>query len=58
MPLIGYRNMVRRVILNLSEDWTCIDLLENFSVNSLKGDLSTEATFNPHLLSLVNTFKK
>ncbi len=54
----GYRNMVRRVILNLSEDWTYIDLLEDFSVNSLKGDLSTDATFNPHLLSLVNTFKK
>ncbi len=54
----GYRNIFRRVILNLSEDWTCIDLLENFSGYSLKRDLSTDATFNPHLLSLVNTFKK
>jgi hypothetical protein len=32
-------------------------LFENFSVNSLKGDLSNPITFNPPLFSLVNTFK-
>jgi hypothetical protein len=31
-------------------------LFENFSVNSLKGDLSNSTTFNPPLFSLVNTF--
>jgi hypothetical protein len=33
-------------------------LFENFSVNSLRGDLSNSTTFNPPLFSLVNTFKK
>jgi hypothetical protein len=32
-------------------------LVENLSVNSLKGDLSNATTFNPPLFSLVNTFK-
>ncbi len=32
-------------------------MFENFSVNSLKGDLSNAITFNPPLFSLVNTFK-
>jgi hypothetical protein len=33
-------------------------LYENHSENSLKGDLSNDATVNPPLFSLVNTFKK
>jgi hypothetical protein len=32
-------------------------LFENFSVNSLKGDLSNDITDNPPLFSLVSTFK-
>jgi hypothetical protein len=32
-------------------------LFENFSENSLKGDLSNAANSNPPLFSLVNTFK-
>jgi hypothetical protein len=32
-------------------------MVENHSVNSLKGDLSNAATFNPSFFSLVNTFK-
>jgi hypothetical protein len=31
-------------------------LFENFSENSLKGDLSNNTTLNPPLFSLVNTF--
>jgi hypothetical protein len=32
-------------------------VFENFSENSLKGDLSNDTTDNPPLFSLVNTFK-
>ncbi len=52
------RNMVRWVVLGLSEDGACTDLFENLIVNSLKGGLSNATTFNPPLFSLVNTFKK
>jgi hypothetical protein len=45
------------VILGLSQDGACTDLFDNFSENSLKGDLSNATTFNPPLFSLVNTFK-
>jgi hypothetical protein len=31
------------------------DLFENLSVNSLKQDLSNDATFNPPLFSLANS---
>ncbi len=34
----------------------CTNLFENFSENSLKGDLSNDTTHNPPLFSLVNTF--
>ncbi len=51
------RNRVRRVVLGLSQDGTCTDLFENFSENSLKGDLSNDIIVNPPLFSLVNTFK-
>ncbi len=51
------RNRVRWVILGLLQDGACTNLFENLSVNSLKGDLSNGTTFNPPLLSLVNTFK-
>jgi hypothetical protein len=34
----------------------CTDLFENFSVNSLMHDLSNDASFNPPLVSLLNTF--
>jgi hypothetical protein len=50
------RNRVRWVVLGLSEDGTFTDLVENLSVNSLKGDLSNAITFNLPLFSLVNTF--
>jgi hypothetical protein len=33
-------------------------LFENFSENSLKGDLPYDTTLTPPLFSLVNTFKK
>jgi hypothetical protein len=41
------RSMVRWVVLGLSEDEACTDLLENLCVNSLKGGLSNAITFNP-----------
>ncbi len=43
-------------VLGFSQDGACTDLLENLSVNSLKGVLSNVTTFNPPLFSLVNTF--
>ncbi len=51
------RNRVRGAVLGLSQDGASIDLFENLSVNSLKGDLSNDTTFKPPLFSLVNTFK-
>jgi hypothetical protein len=50
------RNRVRWLALGLSRDGACIDLYENHSENSLKGDLSIDTTVNPPLFSLVNTF--
>jgi len=41
----------------LLQDGAWTNLLENFSENSLKGDLSNYTTVNPPLFSLVNTFK-
>jgi hypothetical protein len=56
--LIGNdRNTVRWLVLSLSQDGACMDLYENHSENSLKGDLSNDATVNPPLFPLVNTFK-
>ncbi len=40
----------------LLQDGACTDLVENLSVNSLKGDLSNNTTRNPPQFSLVNTF--
>jgi hypothetical protein len=51
------KNRFRWVVLCISQDGACIDLLENHSENSLKEDLSNITTFNPPLFSLVNTFK-
>jgi hypothetical protein len=51
------RNRVRWVVLGLLQDGACIDLFENLSVNSLKGDLSNATTFKLPLFSLDNTFK-
>ncbi len=51
------RNRVRWVVLGLLQDGASTDLVENFCMNSLKGDLSNVTTFNPPLFSLVNTFK-
>jgi hypothetical protein len=45
------RNRVRWVVLCLSQDGACTDLFENFSENSLKGDLSNNTTLNPPLFS-------
>jgi hypothetical protein len=45
------------VILGLSQDGACTDLFENFSENSLNGDLSNNTTLNLPLFSLANTFK-
>jgi hypothetical protein len=50
------RNRVRWVILGLLQDGACTILFANLSVNSLKGDLSNDTTFNPPLFSLVYTF--
>ncbi len=50
-------NRLRWAVLGLSQDEDWIDLFENFSVNSLKGDLSNAITINPPLFSLVNSFK-
>jgi hypothetical protein len=57
-PMLGAndRNRVRWLVLGLSQDGACIDLYENHSENSLKGDISNDATVNPPLFSLVNTF--
>ncbi len=52
------RNRVRWVVLGLSQEGACTHLFENFSENSLKGDLSNDTTVIPPLFSLVNTFKK
>ncbi len=51
------RNRIRWAVLGLSQDEDWIDLFENFSMNSLKGDLSNAITFNPPLFSLVSSFK-
>jgi hypothetical protein len=48
---------VRGAVLCLSQDGACTNLLENFSENSLKGDLSNDTTDNPPLFALVNTLK-
>jgi hypothetical protein len=45
------------VVLGLSQDGACTDLSENFSEDSLKGDLSNVNIVSPPLFSLVNTFK-
>jgi hypothetical protein len=51
------KNRVRWAVLGLSQDGACIDLFENLSVNSFKGDLSNATTFKLPLFSLDNTFK-
>ncbi len=51
------RNRVRWLVLGLSQDGAFVDLYENHSENSLKGDLSNDTTVSPPLFSLVNTFK-
>ncbi len=43
------RNRVRGAVLGLSQDGACTDMFENFSENSLKGDLSNNTTFKPPL---------
>ncbi len=43
------------MILGFSQDGACTDLLENLSMNGLKGVLSNASTSNPPLFSLVNT---
>jgi hypothetical protein len=50
-------DMVRWMVLGLSQDGACTNLFENFRENSLKGDLSNDTTVTPPLFSLVNTFK-
>ncbi len=49
------RNRVRWVVLGLLQDGACTDLVENLSVNSLKGDLSNATA---PLFSLANTLKE
>jgi hypothetical protein len=51
------RNRVRWLVLGLSQDGACMDLYENHSENSLKGDLLNDMIVNPPLFSLDNTFK-
>ncbi len=50
------RNKLRWAILGLPQDGVCTTLFENFSVNSLKRDLTKNAIFNPPIFSLV-TFR-
>jgi hypothetical protein len=50
------RNRVRGTVLGLSRDGACTDLIENLSVNSLKGELSNATAFKPPFFSLVSTF--
>ncbi len=52
------RNRVRWLVLVLLQDGACMDLYENHSENSLKGDPSNDTTVNPPLFSLVNTFNE
>jgi hypothetical protein len=51
------RNRVRWEVLGLLQDGACTDLSENFSEDSLKGDLSNDIIVSRPLFSLVNTFK-
>ncbi len=51
------RNRVCWVVLGLLQDGACTDLVENLSVNSLKGDLLNVPLY-PALFSLVNTFNQ
>ncbi len=44
--------------MGLLQDGACTDFFENLSENTLKGDLSNATTFNPPLVSLVDTFKR
>jgi hypothetical protein len=50
------RNRVRGAVLGVSQDGACANLFKNFHENSLKRDLSNDATVNPPLFSLINTF--
>jgi len=52
----GSATLRKRVCCTEAKNVVCTDLFENFSVNSLKQDLSNDASFNPPLFSLVNTF--
>jgi hypothetical protein len=52
------KNSVRWVVLGLSQDGACTDLVDNLSENSLKGDLPNATTFNPPLFLLVNGSRK
>ncbi len=52
------KNRVRWVVLGLLQDGACTDLVENLSVNSLKGDLWNATPFNPPLFSLHNIFNR
>jgi hypothetical protein len=51
------RNKVHWLFLVLLQDGACMDLYENRSEKSLKGDPSNDTFDNPPLFSLVNTFK-
>jgi hypothetical protein len=52
------RNKVRWLVLVLLQDGACMNLYENRSENSLKGDPSNDTTVNPSLFSSVNTFTR
>jgi hypothetical protein len=51
------RNRVRWLVLGLLQYAACMNLYENNSENSLKGDLSNDTTVKPPLFLSVNTFK-
>jgi hypothetical protein len=46
------------MVLGLSQDGACTNLIENLRENSLKGDLSNINIVNTPLFLLVNTFKQ
>ncbi len=53
-----YHHVQRSCGVRFSWEGRETDLFENYSENSLKGDLSNDTTVNPPLFSLVNTFKR
>jgi hypothetical protein len=50
------RNRVRWLVIGLSQDGACMDLYENHSENSLKVDLSNDATVSQPTSFLIGQY--